>query len=106
MAVAHKRVPLHTRSCTAPARCRLERPVVSQFAKMNLITQTESKIRRESIRGEDHAIRAHAQVRKEVRDAIRRVGNTMPENLPPEPPIKEIEKRLKPLKKLPPATAT
>lgn len=85
----------------------LDRQGVEELAANEFrITQTESKIRRESIHGEDRAIRAHAQVGKEVRDAIRRVGNTMPEKLPPEPPIKELEKRLKPLKKLPPASAT
>lgn len=85
----------------------LDRQGVEELAANEFrITQTESKIRREDIRGEDRAIKAHVQVSKEVRDAIRRVGNTMPENLPAEAPIKEIEKRLKPLKKLPPAAAT
>jgi hypothetical protein len=62
------------------------------------ITQTDSKLKREKIRGEEPAIKAHAEVGKEVREAIRRMGNTMPEDLPPELPIKEIEKRLKPKK--------
>jgi hypothetical protein len=61
------------------------------------ITQTDAKLRRENIHGEERTINAHAKVGKEVRDAITRMGNTMPEDLPPEPPIKEIEKRLKPL---------
>src|ERR1051326_2915520 len=85
----------------------LDRQGVEELAANEFrIPQTESKIRRENIRGEDQAIKTHAQVGKEVRDAIRRVGNTMPEKLAPEPPIKEIERRLKPLKKLPPAVAT
>jgi len=66
------------------------------------ITQTDSKLKREKIRGEEPAIKAHAEVGKEVREAIRRMGNTMPEDLPPELPIKEIEKRLKPKKIAPP----
>jgi DNA-damage-inducible protein D len=43
------------------------------------ITQTAAKIRRENIRGEERAIRAHAQVGREVRQAIHRLGNAMPE---------------------------
>jgi DNA-damage-inducible protein D len=79
----------------------LDRQGVEELAANEFrITQTDSKIRRESIQGEDQAIKAHAEVGAEVRDAIRRVGNAMPENLPPEPPIKEIEKRLKPLNKI------
>jgi DNA-damage-inducible protein D len=60
------------------------------------ITQADAKIKREGIKSEELAIRAHAQVGREVRQAIRRSGNTMPEDLPQEPSIKEIEKRLKP----------
>jgi DNA-damage-inducible protein D len=68
------------------------------------ITQADAKIKREGIKNEELAIRAHAQVGREVRQAIRRTGNTMPEDLPQEPSIKEIEKRLKP-KKLPASSA-
>jgi DNA-damage-inducible protein D len=58
------------------------------------ITQTDSKIKREGIRGEQAAINAHVAVAREVRQAIINVGNTLPEDLPPEPPIREIERRL------------
>jgi DNA-damage-inducible protein D len=58
------------------------------------ITQTEAKIRREKVQGEERAIGAHVTVGREVRQAIKRLGNVMPEDLPPEPPIREIEKRL------------
>lgn len=79
----------------------LDRQGIEELAANEFrITQADSKIRRENIQGEERAIRAHADVGAEVRKAIARVGNTMPEDLPPEPPIKEIEKRLKPLKKL------
>jgi DNA-damage-inducible protein D len=64
------------------------------------ITQADAKIKRERIKSEELAIRAHAQVGREVRQAIRRSGNTMPEDLTQEPSIKEIAKRLK-QKKLP-----
>jgi DNA-damage-inducible protein D len=54
------------------------------------ITQTEQKLKREGIQGEEKAIRAHQQVGQEVRSAIERVGGTMPENLPAETPIKKL----------------
>jgi len=59
------------------------------------MTQTREKLQREKIRGEHRAIQTHEQVGKEVREAIRRIGGTMPENIPPAEPIKEVEKRLK-----------
>jgi DNA-damage-inducible protein D len=85
----------------------LDRQGVEELAANEFrITQTESKIRRENVSGEDAAIRAHQAVGSEVREAIRRVGNKMPETLEPEPPIKEIEKRLRPLKRLTDKTST
>ena len=53
-------------------------------------TQAEEKIRREQIVGEQDAFKAHHEVGTEVRDAIRRVGGTMPENLPLEPSLKKL----------------
>jgi DNA-damage-inducible protein D len=67
--------------------------------------QVSGQIRRENIQGEERAINTHAQVGREVREAIHRMGNTMPEDLPAEPPIREIEKRLGPALP-PPADAT
>jgi len=79
----------------------LDRQGVEELAANEFrITQADAKIKREAIKGEEPAIRAHAKVAGEVREAIRRSGNTMPEDLPQEPSIKEIEKRLRP-KKLP-----
>lgn len=64
------------------------------------ITQTEEKLRREQIQGEDKANRTHYQVGKKVRQTIAELGGTMPENLPtPEKSIKQIEKEQKRLKK-------
>jgi DNA-damage-inducible protein D len=54
------------------------------------VTQTQQKLERESIRGEGAAIHAHRSVGGEVRDAIRRIGGTMPEDLPKEVPIKKL----------------
>lgn len=54
------------------------------------ITQTQQKIERDRIQGEGPAIHAHRQVATEVRDAIKRIGGTMPEDLPKEEPIKRL----------------
>lgn len=54
------------------------------------ITQTEEKLRNESIVGQSRAIETHHEVGKQVRKAISEIGGTMPENLPPEPSIKPL----------------
>jgi len=59
------------------------------------MTQTREKLAKEGIQGQKHAIDTHRQVGKEVREAIRRIGGTMPEKLPPAEDIKQVEKRLK-----------
>jgi DNA-damage-inducible protein D len=73
-------------------------------ANLFRITQTESKLKRENIKGVHKASRTHYSVGKEVRKAIENIGGTMPENLPtPSKNINEIEreeiKKLKILKK-------
>lgn len=56
-------------------------------------TQTEAKLRRENIQGKENANQTHYSVGKEVRDTIKRLGGTMPEDLPtPEKSIKQIER--------------
>lgn len=52
-------------------------------------TQADAKIRRDRIKGKDAASSTHYQVGREVREAIKRLGGTMPENLPT--PAKSIQ---------------
>jgi len=59
------------------------------------MTQTREKLAKEGIKGQQRAIDTHRQVGKEVRQAIQRIGGTMPESLPPAEPIKQVQKRLK-----------
>ena len=54
-------------------------------------TQTEEKIRREGIVGKDLANRAHHEVGAKVRQTIRELGGTMPEQLPPAVSIKKLK---------------
>jgi len=56
-------------------------------------TQTDEKLRREHIRGKQAANRTHYEVGKKVRQTIKDLGGTMPEDLPtPEKSIKQLER--------------
>lgn len=57
-------------------------------------TQTEEKLRREKPRGKDGANHIHGQVGSKVRQTIRELGGTMPEELPAVESIKAVERRL------------
>ncbi len=59
-------------------------------ANLFRITQTGEKINRENIVGEESANAAHFDVGRKVRNTIREIGGTMPEELPPEKHIKEL----------------
>jgi len=58
-------------------------------------TQTEEKLRRENIKGKAKANQTHFEVGKKVRQTIKEIGGTMPENLPAEESIKQIESKEK-----------
>ena len=59
------------------------------------MTQTRDKLMRENIMDQARAIRTHEGVGREVRDAIKRIGGTLPEEIPPDEHIKTVEKRMK-----------
>lgn len=55
-------------------------------------TQTEEKLRRDGVKGKKQANETHFAVGQKVRDTIRELGGTMPEDLPtPERSIRQIE---------------
>ena len=55
-------------------------------------TQTDEKLRREKIKGKSKAYEAHYEVGRKVRQTIRDLGGTMPEDLPtPKKSIQQIE---------------
>jgi len=56
-------------------------------------TQTEEKIRREKITAKTKANIAHFEVGKKVRQTIKELGGTMPENLPVAESIKQVESK-------------
>lgn len=59
------------------------------------MTQTRDKLSKDKVKDQQAAIKTHENVGKEVRDAIKRIGGTLPEQLPPAEHIKQIEKRVK-----------
>lgn len=58
-------------------------------------TQTEEKLKRDKIKGKNNANKTHLEVGKKVRQTIKELGGTMPENLPVEDSIKKIETKEK-----------
>lgn len=63
------------------------------------IAQTDAKLKRDNVDNEYTANSVHYEVGKEVRESIKRLGGTMPENLPtPNRSLKELEKDNKKLK--------
>lgn len=59
-------------------------------------TQTDEKLRRENIKGKEKANQTHFEVGSKVRQTIKELGGTMPEELPtPGKSIKQIEKEHK-----------
>ena len=63
------------------------------------IAQTDAKLKRDKVDNEYTANSVHYEVGKEVRNSIKRLGGTMPEDLPtPNKSLKEIEKEVKKIK--------
>ena len=65
-------------------------------ANLFRITQTESKLKKDNIQGENNANITHYNIGKNIREVIKKNGGTMPEKLStPEKSLKEIEKENK-----------
>lgn len=62
-------------------------------------TQTEDKLRRENIQGKTNANHTHFEVGRKVRETIRELGGTMPEDLPSPESIKKLENKQRRLQK-------
>jgi DNA-damage-inducible protein D len=59
------------------------------------MTQTRDKLARDAVYSEQAAINTHTQVGREVRQAISRIGGVLPENIPADEHIKDVQRRLK-----------
>ena len=60
-------------------------------ANLFRITQTDEKIQKDNIQGENDATRTHFMVGGKVRQTIKDIGGTLPENLPTEKHIRELK---------------
>lgn len=69
-------------------------------ANLFRITQTDEKIKKDNIKGQDAASQTHFMVGGKVRQTIKDIGSEMPENLPTEKHTKEIKKEIKHLEKI------
>lgn len=68
-------------------------------ANLFRITQTDEKIKKENIKGDFLASKTHFMVGGKIRQTIKNIGGTMPEDLPPEKHIKELKTKKRKLLK-------
>lgn len=68
-------------------------------ANLFRITQTEEKLKKDSVKGELAANQTHFMVGGKVRQTIKDIGGDLPENLKPEKHIKEVKKQVRLLEK-------
>jgi DNA-damage-inducible protein D len=68
-------------------------------ANLFRITQTDEKLKKDNIKGENAANQTHFMVGGKVRQTIKDIGGRLPEDLKPETHIKEIKKEMKLLEK-------
>jgi DNA-damage-inducible protein D len=64
-------------------------------ANLFRITQTESKIKKEEVRGQRNLEATAHSVGQQVRSTIRKIGGTMPEHLPASEDIKKVKSGMK-----------
>ena len=88
---------IHQRKGLKPSQKILDHMGSTELAA-NLFraTQTDEKLRRENIQGKENAYETHFEVGQKVRQTIKELGGTMPEDLPtPKKRIAQIEKEQK-----------
>lgn len=69
-------------------------------ANLFRITQTDEKLKKDKIEGDRAAASTHFMVGGKVRQTIKEIGGTVPEDLPTEKHIKELKKEVKQLERL------
>ena len=88
---------IHQRKGLKPSQKILDHMGSTELAA-NLFraTQTDEKLRRENIQDKENAYETHFEVGQKVRQTIKELGGTMPEDLPtPKKSIAQIEKEQK-----------
>lgn len=87
---------IKARKCIPEKEQLMDRMDTTELAANQFrMTQTRDKLARHHIHDQEYAIETHKQVGREVREAIKRIGGTLPENLPPAEHIKQVERRIK-----------
>jgi len=69
-------------------------------ANLFRITQTDEKLKNDNVQGEYQASQAHFMVGGKVRQTIKEIGGTTPEDLPTERHIKEVKREIKQFEKI------
>ena len=96
---------LHAQDIHARKRLKKGQQILDHMGSTELAanlfraTQAEEKLRRERTIGKEKANRAHREVGAKVRQTIRELGGTMPEDLPSAPSIRQLQ--AKPRKAIP-----
>jgi DNA-damage-inducible protein D len=87
----------HNKNLASTAKNSILDHMGSEELAANLFraTQADAKIKREDISGQMNASLAHKEVGEKVRNTIKSLGGTMPENLPVAENIKVSKKRVK-----------
>ena len=87
---------IHTKKKLKPTEKILDHMGSEELAA-NLFraTQAEAKIKREWIKGQTQASKAHYEVGKKIRSTIAEIGGTMPENLEVPENISKVKSRIK-----------
>ena len=88
---------IHTKKGLKPSQKILDHMDGTELAaNLFRITQTDEKLRRENIQGKENANATHHEVGSKIRQTIKELGGTLPENLPtPDKSIKQIERENK-----------
>lgn len=68
-------------------------------ANLFRITQTDEKLKKDNIKNDYDARKTHFMVGGKVRQTIKDIGGSLPENLRPERHIKEVKKEIKQIEK-------
>ena len=68
-------------------------------ANLFRITQTDEKLNNENINSQTQSEKIHNMVGGKIRQTIKDIGGTLPENLEPQKHIKEVKKAVKQLTK-------
>jgi DNA-damage-inducible protein D len=66
-------------------------------ANLFRITQTDEKIKKDNVQGQENASRVHFKVGGKIRETIKDIGGMMPEHLPVEKHIKDVKREVKKL---------